>query len=100
LVIALAVSGTVFQNIAFRALSKVLYPLGYTTADVHGAIAGSQSTLFGHLPSNIKANAIEVIVQAIGKTYALEIAAGALCLVASMFLRREKLFMEISAGDA
>ena len=100
LVIALAVSGTVFQNIAFRDLSKVLYPLGFTASDIHGAIAGSQSTLFSHLPSNIKANAIEVIVQAIDKTYALEVTAGVLCLVVSMFLQREKLFMEISAGGA
>ncbi|KIM94421.1 hypothetical protein OIDMADRAFT_45798 [Oidiodendron maius Zn] len=100
LVIALAVSGTVFQNIAFRDLSKVLYPLGFIASDVRGAIAGSQSSLFSHLPSNIKANAIEVIVQAIDKTYALEVTAGALCLVVSMFLQREKLFMEISAGGA
>ncbi|KAH8586122.1 MFS multidrug transporter-like protein [Bisporella sp. PMI_857] len=100
LVVALAVSGTVFQNIAFRDLSKVLYPLGFPSSEVRGAIAGSQSDLFSHLASNVRENTVEIIVQTIGKTYVLVIAAGALCLVSSMFLQRERLFMEVSAGVA
>jgi hypothetical protein len=97
-VIALTVSGTVFQNIAASDLGKVLYPLGFNSSDVQGAIAGSQSTLFEHLPAAVKSNAIEAIVQAIDKTYTLVITAGALALVTSVFLRREKLFMEMSVG--
>ena len=98
IVIALTVSGTVFQNIAASDLGKVLYPLGFNSSDVQGAIAGSQSTLFEHLPAAVKVNAIEAIVQAVDKTYALVITAGALAVVTSVFLRREKLFMEISVG--
>ena len=99
-VIALTISGTVFQNIAFTDLGKVLYPLGFNASDVQGAIAGSQSTLFESLSVEIKYNAIEAIVQAIDKTYALVITAGALALVTSVFLKREKLFMEMSTGGA
>jgi hypothetical protein len=100
IVIALTISGTVFQNIAFSDLGKVLFPLGFTAADVQGAIAGSQSTLFEHLPADVRGKAIEAIVQAIDKAYALVITAGAFALVTSVFLRREKLFMEMSTGGA
>lgn len=100
IVIALTVSGTVFQNIAASNLGRVLIPLGFTTADVQGAIAGSQSTLFEKLPGAVEERAIEAIVQSIDKTYALVITAGALALVTSVFLKREKLFMEMSAGGA
>ncbi|KAH6675749.1 putative multidrug resistance protein B [Halenospora varia] len=98
LVIALAISGTVFQNIAFINLSKILSPLGYSSSDIHGAVAGSQSSLFSDLPSHIKGNAMEVIVQSISKTYALVITGGALCLVAGMFLKREKLFVKTAVA--
>ena len=89
-----------FQNIAFSDLGKVLFPLGFTASDVQAAIAGSQSTLFEQLPAAVKEHAIEAIVQAIDKTYALVITAGAFALVTSVFLRRERLFMEMSTGGA
>jgi hypothetical protein len=100
IVIALTISGTVFQNIAFNALSKILYPLGFTASDVRGAIAGSRSALFEHVPADAEAMVIEAIVQAIDKTYALVITAGAFGLVTSVVLRRERLFMKMAAGGA
>lgn len=100
IVIALTVSGTVFQNIAASDLGKVLIPLGFTTADVQAAIAGSQSTLFEKLSAAVKERAVDAIVISIDKTYALVITAGAFALVTSLFLRREKLFMEMSTGGA
>lgn len=98
--IALTISGTVFQNIAFRDLSQVLNGLGFDAEDIRSAIAGAQSVVYEKLPATVKAEAIEAIVQAIDKTYALIIAGSALALVTSVFLRREKLFMEISTGGA
>jgi hypothetical protein len=100
IVIALTISGTVFQNIAFNALGKILYPLGFTASDVRGAIAGSRSALFEHVPADAEAMVIEAIVQAIDKTYALVITAGAFGLVTSVVLRRERLFMKMAAGGA
>jgi MFS family permease len=99
-VIALTISGAVFQNVAFNKLSHVLSGMGFTADDIRSAIAGSQSTLFEHLPTALRTEAIEAIVQAISKTYALVIAGGALALVTSVFLKWEKLFMEMGAGGA
>jgi hypothetical protein len=100
IMIALTISGTVFQNIAFRDLSQVLNGLGFDAEDIRSAIAGAQSVVYEKIPATVKAEAIEAIVQAIDKTYALIIAGSALALVTSVFLRREKLFMEISTGGA
>lgn len=72
--------------------------MGFSTEDIRGAIAGSQSALFEQLPAAVKMDAIEGIVQAVDKTYALVIAGGAFALVTSVFLKWEKLFMEVGAG--
>jgi hypothetical protein len=92
LLIALAISGAVFQNIAFQDLSKLLSPLGHSAEEIHGAIAGSQSSLFNNLPSDVRDTAIELIVKSISSIYALVIAAGALCFVTGALLKREKLY--------
>ncbi|OKL63437.1 hypothetical protein UA08_01987 [Talaromyces atroroseus] len=92
LVVALAISGTVFQNVTFTHLSKVLTPRGFTASQIHGAVAGSQSTLLNSLPSDIQTEAIDIIVKSISRLYALVITAGALCFVTGMLLKREKLF--------
>lgn len=92
LVIALAISGTVFQNVTFNHLSKILTPLGYSASQIKGAVAGSQSSLFNDLPTNVRDEAIELIVKSISHIYALVITAGALCLVTGLLLKREKLF--------
>jgi hypothetical protein len=92
LVIALAISGTVFQNVTINHLSKLLTPLGFSMDQIKGAVAGSQSTLFNSLSSDVRGQAIELIVDSISHIYALVIAAGALCFVTGALLKREKLF--------
>jgi hypothetical protein len=100
IVIALAISGTVFQNTAFRNLSQVLDGLGFSDVDIRSAIAGAQSVVFDRIDGDVRGRAIDGIVAAIGKTYALIIAGSSLALVTSVFLKREKLFMEVSTGGA
>jgi hypothetical protein len=100
IVLTLSISGAVFQNTAFRNLSVVLNGLGFTESEIRSAIAGSQSTLFERVSESVKEKAIEAIVKSIGNVYALALAAGALGLVVSMFLKREKLFMDMSTGGA
>ena len=89
-----------FQNTAFGNLSKVLSGLGFSDADIRSAIAGSQSTLFERVSQQVRDKAVEGIVMAIGNTYVLIIAGSALALVTSVLFKREKLFMEMSAGGA
>jgi hypothetical protein len=100
IVIALAISGTVFQNTAFKNLSQVLDGLGFSDVDIRSAIAGAQRVVFDRIDGDVRGRAIDGIVAAIGKTYALIIAGSSLALVTSVFLKREKLLMEVSTGGA
>jgi len=98
--LALTISGTIFQNTAFRNLSEILEGMGFSAEDVKNAIAGSQSSLFNGLDAVVRGEAIEAIVKAIDKTYALVIAGGALALVTSLGSRWEKLFIDMGIGGA
>jgi hypothetical protein len=96
-VVALTISGTVFQNLAFRNL-KAVFGNTMPEADIQAAIAGTQSSILENLSPELRARAVDAIVSAIGSVYILVITAGTLCLVCSIFLKREKLFMEVAAG--
>ena len=98
IVIALTISGAVFQNIAFRNLEEALAGKGFSIQEIHGAIAGTQSAIFRSGTPEVRAAAVEAIIQATDKVYALVIAAGALVLVSSLFMKREKLFMKVIVG--
>ncbi|KAF8867337.1 hypothetical protein BDZ45DRAFT_700256 [Acephala macrosclerotiorum] len=87
--LALSTSSAVFQNTAFNGLKKVLDGQGFSTEDIRSAVAGE-----------VRGRAIEKIVESINTTYGLVIAAGALALAVSLFLRREKLFTEVSVSGA
>ena len=100
IVLALSISGAVFQNTAFGSLTKVLAGLGFSERDVRSAIAGSKSAVFEGVSEEVRARAIEAIVQAIGKTYMLVVVAGSVALVSAVLMKRERLRMEISTGGA
>ena len=100
LVMALAISGTVFQNTAFMRLSRLLEPLGFSAAQIRDAIAGSQSAILNKLSVNVREQANELIVETISCIYAMTVTAGALCLVAGAFLKKEKLFGLAAAAAA
>jgi DMSO reductase anchor subunit len=89
---SLAISGVVFQNYAFKNLSLVLAGLSFSESEIRSAISGTESTIFASIDPTTKAAAISAIVQAMRKVYILSIAAGAICLLCSFAMRREKLF--------
>ncbi|KAF3904975.1 hypothetical protein AA313_de0200989 [Arthrobotrys entomopaga] len=99
IVISLTISGTIFQNVAFTYLKDALKQYGSFTDDaIHGAISGTRSELFLQLTDEARASAIDAIVRAMGQVYILVIVAGAVTLVTSVFLKREKLFMTAAAA--
>ncbi|KAE9375951.1 MFS general substrate transporter [Stipitochalara longipes BDJ] len=96
-VVALTISGTVFQDLAIRNL-KAIFGNILSEAEIQAAIAGTQSSVLENLSPELRAQAVEAIVSAIDNVYILVITAGALCLICSIFLKREILFMEVVAG--
>jgi MFS family permease len=97
-VVALAVANSIFLNQSTNKISALLP--GVPTHEIQSAIAGVGSDFFESLSSANKAAVIQIIVGSISKTYILAITAGALSVVLSLFLKREKLFLDGSAGAA
>ncbi|KAI9677145.1 MAG: hypothetical protein M1829_002719 [Trizodia sp. TS-e1964] len=90
--IALAIANSIFLNQSTNDIVKILPDVPITT--VQSAISGAGSAFFNTLDDGVRAQVIHVIVSSISKTYALGITAGCIAVVLSIFLPREKLFME------
>lgn len=91
---SLAISGAVFQNLAFQYLKNVFDAagLGLSDEDIRSAVGGARSAVFETLTPKAKADAVDAIVKAISRVYILVLAAGAFGVVCSLGLRRERLF--------
>ncbi|MCJ1419594.1 hypothetical protein MMC32_005949 [Xylographa parallela] len=97
IVIALVISGQVFQSGAYQNLHAVLGGQGFTDAEIHAAIAGTQSAIFNSIKPELRQLCVDAITSAMSKVYILVITAGAVTLVSSVFMKREKLLVPISA---
>ncbi|KAE9368101.1 MFS general substrate transporter [Stipitochalara longipes BDJ] len=96
--IALTIAGQVFQSYAFKNVKAALDGLDFINADIHGAISGTQSALLKNLSADVQGNVLQAIVSSIQRCYILIIVSGAVTLVAACFMKREKLFLEMTAG--
>ena len=99
IVMALTISGTIFQNVAYKNLASILAGSGVSESDIRSAVAGADSSFFRTLPPQTHAAALDGIVNAIDKVWILVVAAGALGFICSWFLRREKLFAKPKANS-
>jgi hypothetical protein len=96
---ALAIAGAIFQNLAFQYLRHALEGKGFTDAELHSAISGTQSQLLASVSGEVKALAVNAIIKAIDRVYILVIVAGVVCLIVSVPMRMEKLFIKASAAS-
>ena len=96
---ALAISGTVFQTLAFQNLKHTLAGMGLSEAQLHSAISGTESKLLATVSDEVKALAVGAIVKAMDRVYILVIVAGGVCFLASLPMKAEKLFIKASANS-
>ena len=92
--LALAISNSVFLNEATSKISQILpsVPRSVVQQDISGAGGPFLETL----GSADRTRVLAAIVQSIDNIYAMVIAAGALAVVLSFFMKREKLFVQPS----
>ncbi|KAI1386452.1 major facilitator superfamily domain-containing protein [Hypoxylon trugodes] len=92
--IALAAGNAVFLNESQERITRILpdVPL----EQIQLAMQGAGSNFVQNLEPNLKVQVLEAIVESIGKTYILVVAGGALVVVLSLLMKRERLF--ISGG--
>lgn len=88
--LGLTIASAIFQNTTLKGLGRVLDSGGYSKGEIQAAIAGATSKILNEVDSETRSSALKVIVHSIDSVYAMVIAAGALYVVCSLFLKREK----------
>lgn len=94
--IALAIANAVFLNQSQTKIQELLPNV--PKEQIQQAITGVGSQFFNELSGTVREEVLRAIVTAMSKTYILVITAGALVIVLSLFMKRERLFM--AAGGA
>lgn len=88
--LGLVIASAIFQSEAFKGMKSVLGGMGYSDAEIQGAIAGSRSHLIQELSPELKGKCLDVIVNTIGKEWVLVVVAGALQTVCALFMSRRR----------
>jgi MFS family permease len=94
--IALSIANSVFLNKSQTAIQAILPDV--PRAEIQQAIEGAGSQLFNGLSKPVAAEVLAAIVDAMSKTYILVIVAGALVVVLSLGMKRERLFLAPGAA--
>lgn len=98
IVIALVISGQVFQSLAYNNLLSVLGGQGFSNDEIHAAVAGTQSTVFTSISPELRQLSVDAITSAMSRVYILVITAGAVAFVSSVFMKRERIFAPMTGG--
>ncbi|KAH8800234.1 MFS drug efflux transporter [Xylogone sp. PMI_703] len=96
IVISLVIAGQIFQSQATDKLLEVLSGLGFDKNEVASVAAGAQSVIYQKLSPDTKEQAILAITDAMCLSFTLIIISGGLMMIASAFMKREKLFGDIA----
>ena len=89
--LALTISNSVFLNRATQRIGQMLPDVPRQT--VQTAISGADAAFFRELTSDVRDKVLQATVKAIGDTYILVIASGAVTVVLALLMKRERLFV-------
>ncbi|KAF3797748.1 Efflux pump DEP3 [Colletotrichum gloeosporioides] len=93
---ALAIANSLFLNLAETKVQKILPEM--SASEIEAAISGVAGGFVQRLDDGVKGRVIDAIVDSISKTYILVMTAGALVALLSLFMKREKLFINASVA--
>ncbi|KAI8961050.1 MFS general substrate transporter [Daldinia sp. FL1419] len=88
--VGLVIASAIFQAEAFSGIRALLPADHYTDADIQAAVAGARSEVLAQASPEVRAAAIDVIVEAIDKIWILVIVASAIFTMCTLFLTRER----------
>ncbi|KAK0724661.1 putative MFS drug efflux transporter [Lasiosphaeris hirsuta] len=89
---ALAIGNSVFLNGSEKGISQIAGLPEMSRAQIQAAIEGTSNEFVKSLSPELREQISAAVVKAIGETYILVVAAGALVATLSLFMKREKLF--------
>ncbi|TEY39868.1 hypothetical protein BOTCAL_0449g00050 [Botryotinia calthae] len=87
--LSLAIGDTVFLNTAQSGIMTLLP--NRNSSEIQGLISGLGNSFFGTLDDNIQNAILDIIMSSFKKLFVLPIAAGAVALAFSVFLKRQKI---------
>jgi hypothetical protein len=93
---ALAISGAVFQNSAYKNLLAIFKAnnIHLDDVDIRATVAGTRSAVFESLTPEVRMQAVASLVKSISRVYAVSLSASALLVVVSLLMRVERLFQK------
>ncbi|CAI7647005.1 unnamed protein product [Penicillium glandicola] len=89
--IALAVAGSIFQNVGYNLLVDAIGDNGYSEKDLREALAGASSAVWQSGNPEVLSRGIDAVATVIGREFYLVVAGGAICLVCGLVMRWERL---------
>jgi hypothetical protein len=96
--IALAIAGSLFQNLGFHALKNAFEGLGFPDDYIRSALAGSISPVFRSANPQVIHAAVVTVAQTIQRVFGTVVAAGAIIFVSGLLMRFEKLDLDLTAA--
>ena len=96
--LSLAIAGCLYQNLGVQFLRNALSSSGLSEAMLRATLGGAASSTLGSTPPEVAQKAIETVAYTISRVFGMNIAAGALLLVASLLMKQEK--MDLSKAVA
>lgn len=89
--IALAVAGSIYQNVGYNLLMEAIGNKGYSEKELREALAGVSSAVWQSNNPEVLARGIDVVATVIEREFYLVVASGAICLVCGLIMKWERL---------
>jgi MFS family permease len=96
--IALAIAGSLFQNLGFESLKSAFQGYHYPDDYVRSALAGNISPIFSSADPEVIHIAVVAVATTIQRVFGVAVAAGALTFVCALFMRWERVDLDVVAG--
>jgi MFS family permease len=91
--ISLAMSGCIFHNVGFNIMRDALDGRGYSSTEIHDALAGGYSPIINDSTPEVRAIVSDAIASTLGKVYILSAVGAAAILVSGLLMRWERVKM-------
>jgi Na+/melibiose symporter-like transporter len=96
--IALAIAGSLFQNIGFNSLKSAFAGYNFPDDYVRSALAGNISPVFSSSDQEVIHIAVVTVARTIQRVFGAVVAAGALILSSALLMRWERVDLDVVAG--
>jgi MFS family permease len=96
--IALAIAGSLFQNLGFKSLKSAFEGYHYPDDYVRSALAGNISPIFSSANPDVIHIAVVTVATTIQRVFGVVVAAGALTFASALLMRWERVDLDVVAG--